>query len=407
MKLIAPTRPLGRREFIALVAMMIATVAYSIDAILPAMGYIVQDLTPEAPVHAQHVVPFFVIGLGVGTLFSGPLSDAFGRRPVVLGGVILYLIGSVLCWAAPSLETLLLARMIQGLGASGPRVVGLAIIRDQFQGREMAQITSFIMMIFTLVPAIAPSIGAGLIYLGSWHGICASFLVFELIVGLWFYLRQPESLPIESRQTLNPGRLFNAVKEVISHSVVRRVVMIQVCVFGMLFTLLSVAQPLFDVVLGMADTFHLWLGAIAFIAMLGAMLNAKLVMRYGMQRIARSALLFHVFATALYVGALETNIIATTNLAAVFLWMALSFAMVGMVISNLNAVAMEPMGHLAGTASSVITAAGTVGGGILAVQAGHLFHDSQTPVLIAILAMVLVARLLLAGRVFRPEPTLV
>lgn len=198
--------------------MLMATVAFSIDAMLPAMGQIAADLTPQAPVRAQLIVPYFVIGLGVGTFFTGPLSDAFGRRPVVIGGGLLYLLGAMLSWMAPTLETLLVARVLQGLGAAGARVVAMAIIRDRFSGREMAQVTSFVIMIFTLVPALAPTIGAGLIWAFGWHGISAAFLVFAIAIGLWFFLRQPETLRPEDRRALQLLPLLGAMGEVLAPS---------------------------------------------------------------------------------------------------------------------------------------------------------------------------------------------
>lgn len=404
MSIPLPTAPLGRREFIALVAMLMAIVAFTIDSMLPAMGLIAEDLTPDAPVRAQLIVPFFVIGLGIGTFFTGPLSDAFGRRPVVIVGGMIYLLGSLLCWMAPSLELLLAARALQGLGASGARVVALAIVRDRYSGREMAQITSFVIMVFTLVPAVAPTMGAGLIWLFGWHGISASFLVFAIAVGLWFYARQPETLRAEDRRKLRLNNLAAAVSEVLANALVRRVVLVQICVFGMLFTLLAVSQPVFDLVMGQAAQFHIWFGAVALVAMAGAMLNAKIVVRFGMERIARLVLWVHVAGTLVYIFALQSDAVALADPIPFFLWLSLSFSSVSMVVGNLNAIALQPMGHLAGTASSVVTAASTVGAGVLAIPASGLFHDSQTPVLWAILAMILVARVLMMGRLFRPEP---
>lgn len=364
------------------------------------MGQIAADLTPQAPVRAQLIVPYFVIGLGVGTFFTGPLSDAFGRRPVVIGGGLLYLLGAMLSWMAPTLETLLVARVLQGLGAAGARVVAMAIIRDRFSGREMAQVTSFVIMIFTLVPALAPTIGAGLIWAFGWHGISAAFLVFAIAIGLWFFLRQPETLRPEDRRALQLLPLLGAMGEVLAHPLVRRVVLVQVCVFGMLFTLLAVAQPIFDVVMNRASSFHFWFGAVAFVSMSASMLNARIVVRFGMEQIARVALWLHIAGTLCYLGALQTGLLADTALLPFFLWLAMSFSAVALVAGNLNAVALQPMGHLAGTASSVITAASTVGAGLLAIPASGLFHTSQVPVLWAILVMMLAARLLMMGRLF-------
>lgn len=180
--------------------------------------------------------------------------------------------------------------------------------------------------------------------------------------------------------------------------------MVQICVFGMLFTLLAVSQPVFDVVMGRAQSFHLWFGAVAFVAMAGAMLNARIVLRFGMEKIARLVLWVHVAGTLAYLLALQSGAVALSAPLPFFLWLSLSFASVSMVVGNLNAIALQPMGHLAGTASSVVTAASTVGAGLLAIPASGLFHASQVPVLWAVLAMMLLARLLMAGRLFHTTP---
>ncbi|NVK58951.1 MAG: MFS transporter, partial [Rhodobacteraceae bacterium] len=161
----------GRPEFIAMLAMLFATIAFSIDAMLPALPEIGAELTPDDVNRAQLVVTSFVLGMGIGTFFTGPLSDTFGRKPVVLAGATLYVVMSLVAAQEDSLELLLVARLFQGLGAAGPRVVALAIVRDLHSGREMARIMSFVMMIFTIFPALAPSMGAVIIDLSSWRGI--------------------------------------------------------------------------------------------------------------------------------------------------------------------------------------------------------------------------------------------
>ncbi|WP_372833859.1 MFS transporter, partial [Puniceibacterium confluentis] len=150
---------MSRVEFIALIAMLFATIAFSIDSMLPALPEIGAALSPGNLNRVQLVITSFVLGMGIGTFFTGPLSDTFGRKPVVLCGAILYIVASLVAARAQSLEVLLAARVVQGLGAAGPRVVALAIIRDLYQGRGMARIMSFVMIVFTLVPAIAPSMG--------------------------------------------------------------------------------------------------------------------------------------------------------------------------------------------------------------------------------------------------------
>ena len=166
-----PTRRLSQPEFIAMIAAAMALTAFSIDSMLPALPEIAQALTPDGPNRAQLVLTSFVLGMGIGTIFTGPLSDSFGRKPVILGGALLYVIGATLAGQAESLETMLASRIIQGLGVAGPRVVAIAIVRDLYQGRPMASIMSYAMMIFTLVPAVAPLLGSYIIVSFGWRAV--------------------------------------------------------------------------------------------------------------------------------------------------------------------------------------------------------------------------------------------
>ncbi|MEX0278810.1 MAG: MFS transporter, partial [Ruegeria sp.] len=193
------TNRMSKGEFIALIAMMFATIAFSIDAMLPALPEIGAQLSPDDTNKAQLILTSFVLGMGIGTFFTGPISDAVGRKPVIYGGAALYILASAIAWASSSLELVLAARILQGLGAAGPRVVAMAIIRDLYAGREMARIISIAMMIFTLVPAIAPMMGAGVIALVGWRGIFVCFILFAIIILIWMTLRLPESLAPENR----------------------------------------------------------------------------------------------------------------------------------------------------------------------------------------------------------------
>jgi DHA1 family bicyclomycin/chloramphenicol resistance-like MFS transporter len=204
---VTPQKRLSQAEFIALMGTIFATVAFSIDAMLPALPEIAAELTPEDANRAQLILTSFVLGMGIGTLVVGPISDALGRKRVILMGAALYLLGAGLALIAPSLEMILLARVIQGLGAAGPRVVSLAMIRDLYAGRAMAQIVSYAMLIFTLFPAVAPLIGAAIIAGFGWRAIFVAFLIFSVVSVGWLTLRQPETLAPEARRPLRAARL--------------------------------------------------------------------------------------------------------------------------------------------------------------------------------------------------------
>ena len=390
---------LPRAEFVALMAMLFATIAFSIDAMLPALPEIAMELTPETPNRAQLIITSFVLGMGIGTLFTGPLSDAFGRKPVIIGGAALYCVGAALAWTGESLELVLAARAIQGLGAAGPRVVALAIIRDLYEGRQMAQLMSFVMLVFTLVPAMAPAIGAAIIWGFGWREIFACFILFSLITALWLAVRQPETLPAPRRRPFRPRVLWAGIVEVVTHRQVMLVIAALSFTFGCLFGVLSSTQPIFDVTFGQAAEFHWWFMLIALIAATGSILNARVVMVLGMRRVAGLAFLAQAVLSAAMVGlSLAANWEAGWAFAVYVGWTAGVFFMVGLTIGNLNALAMVPMGHIAGMAASIIGSIATVLGVAIAVPVGLAFDGTPLPaalgVLICCVASYLIIRML-------------
>lgn len=375
----------GRAELIALMAILAATVAFSIDAMLPALPEMAATLTPEAPNRAQLVVTLFVFGLGLGTLFAGPLSDTFGRRPLVLAGAALYILSAALAARAESLEMLLAARALQGVGAAGPRVVVMAIIRDLYAGRQMAQVISFVMMVFALVPAVAPSIGAVMLTAGGWPLIFWAFVAFSGISGVWFWLRLPETLPRAARRPFRIDALMSAVGEMVSHPVVRLSILVQSLVFAMLFATISSVQPIYDVLFGRAESFPIWMGVTALMSASGSVLNAMLVMRLGMRRLVSLMLQVQIGASGLLLGLQLAGLSGDALFAAFLLWQILAFFQAGLTIGNLNAIAMAPMGHIAGMAASIIGAISTVAAVILAVPVGLLFDGTALPLTTGVL----------------------
>ena len=375
-----PTRRLSQPEFIAMIAAAMALTAFSIDSMLPALPEIAQALTPDAPNRAQLVLTSFVLGMGIGTIFTGPLSDSFGRKPVILGGALLYVIGATLAGQAESLETMLASRIIQGLGVAGPRVVAIAIVRDLYQGRPMASIMSYAMMIFTLVPAVAPLLGSYIIVSFGWRAVFYSFVLFATLVIGWMMIRQPETLPLEARRPFRPTAIVAATKECFSHKVFTLSTLLQVLSFGMLFGCLSSTQQIFETSFGRADTFPRWFALIALIAGTASILYARLVVRLGMQRMISVGFGMQIFFS---VAVLIAGFFATVPFALYVLWTTSLFFMAGLVIGNLNALAMEPVGHIAGLAASVIGAVATVLGAAIAAPIGLAFDGTPLPLAIA------------------------
>lgn len=371
-------------EFIALIAMLFAIIAFSIDSMLPALPLIGAELSPADPNRAQLIVIAFVLGMGAATLVTGPMSDAWGRKPVILGGAALYVLGAFLAWAAPTLELLLLARFVQGLGAAGPRVVGMAIVRDLYGGREMARILSFVMLVFMLVPAVAPLIGSLIIAAAGWRALFGAFVLFAALATLWLALRLPESLPVAARRAMRPSVINHAVVEVLKHPVVRLSIMAQTMGYVLLFSTISLIQPVFDQVFDRASSFPLWFAGMAVVSGSASILNAALVMRLGMQRLAAAAfggqVILSSIMTLVWLGGLRGD----AMFAVYVVWQCTVLFQSGLTVGNLNAIAMEPMAHIAGTAASVIGAISTVAGALIAAPIALAFNGTPLPMTLGV-----------------------
>jgi MFS transporter, DHA1 family, multidrug resistance protein len=375
-----PRIPQG--EFIALIAALFATIAISIDAMLPAMPSIAAALSPDAPNRAQLVVTSFVFGMGIGTLFAGPLADRFGRKYVIMAGGGLYMLASLACYFAGSLDALLIARVIQGIGAAAPRTVSMALMRDLYKGREMARIMSFVMMVFIMVPAVAPLMGQGVIALAGWHAIFLVYVGFAVLTLVWLGLRQPETLTPENRRSLSLPSLWVATKELLSHRIVLVSIAAQTLTLAALFATLSSMQGIFDQRFDRAASFPLWFAFIAVGSTLGSILNARVVMRMGMRRVVS---LTYAGVLVLTFGLLVINKLGLMPEMLAFpahlLWSIVLFAMMGLSMGNLNALAMEPVGHIAGLAASVTSAISTVISVALAVPVGQAFDGTALPLM--------------------------
>ncbi|UWR05825.1 multidrug effflux MFS transporter [Ruegeria sp. B32] len=382
---------ISKAEFIALIAMMFATIAFSIDSMLPALPEIGAQLSPDDVNRAQLILTSFVLGMGIGTFFTGPISDAVGRRPVIFAGAAVYILASAVAWASSSLELVLAARVVQGLGAAGPRVVAMAIIRDLFSGREMARIVSIAMMIFTLVPAIAPMAGAAVIAFAGWRGVFMSFILFALVIIVWMGFRLPESLAPENRRPFRLPLMVDAVKEMFAHPTVRLSIFVQTLCMGMLFTMLTMVQPVYDVIHDRADSFPFWFGFVALMSGSASLLNAAVVVRVGMRRMVTWALAGQILITSLVIALNMSNLSSQASFALFVFWQTTVFFMAGVTMGNLNAIAMEPMGHIAGMAASVIGSISTVLAAAIAAPVGLLFDGTLGPLSIGILIMCVLA----------------
>ena len=279
---------------------------------------------------------------------------------------------------------MLAARIVMGLGAAGPRVGAMAMTRDLYAGRDMARIISFIMVVFSLAPALAPTIGHYIIEGFGWRGIFLAFAIFTALNVVWLGLRQPETLAPEVRRPLKLSSVIAATKEMFAHRTARLSIFIQTLTFGMLFTILSSTQQVFDQTFGQGDTFHLWFAGIAVVAATGSVLNARLVGRLGMRAIVKGMYTAQIGISATMVVITLADLPYAIAFGSYVAWVTANFFQAGLTIGNLNALAMEEMGHIAGLAASVISAVSTIGAVTLAVPAAMAFNGTPLPMAMAV-----------------------
>jgi len=358
-------------------AMLVATVALSTDGILPALTMIANDMTPDDHNRAQFVLSFFVVGMAAGTFVMGPLSDSFGRKRVIYSGAVMYIFCALICATTDNYTLLLLARIGQGIGAAAPRVVAQALIRDFYQGREMARISSFVMIIFASVPALAPLLGSFVMLAFEWQAIFGLFILFVAISTIWMAVRIDESVPAHKRIPFRLSTISAAVKEVLKYSVIVTSIIGLIFAYCILFVAIFLVQPVFDQVYDRSASFPYWFALIAILSASSSFLNSQLVGRLGMSALINAA--FRVQAALSiamlllwYIGVLQDTI----GFAFFVTWIFSLFFMAGMTIGNLTALAMEPVGHIAGTAASVISALATIGSVIFAAILGQFFDGT-------------------------------
>ena len=383
-----------QREFVVMMAMLFASIALSIDAMLPALPAIAAEMSPGAENRVQLVIGLFFAGMGFGTLVAGPVSDAIGRKLTLLICAATFLVGAALCAVSPSLNWLLAARFLQGLGASGPRSVGMAMVRDLHKGRDMARIVSLVMMIFALVPAVAPLMGQAILLIGNWRLIFVAFIVFATFANLWVALRQPETLAPAARRRLSPGLLLAAARELVSHRLALISVLCQSLSLACLVATLSSQQGIFDQHFGRAASFPAWFAVIALCSILGSFVNSRMVVRIGMRGMVIWTYGGQLALTAVVLGLTVLGLMPEAlAFPAHILWSIGIFAMMGLTMGNLNAMAMEDLGHIAGFAASVITATSTVLSVLIAVPVGLAFNGTAVPLMtgVALFAALAVA----------------
>jgi len=377
-------------RFVGMVALLFSLVAMSIDSMLPALGQIASDLNAHSPNSRQHVLTAFFAGLTVGQLIYGPVSDSTGRKPAIIAGIALFVVGGLMCSFASSYEMMIAGRLIQGFGAAGPRIVSAAMVRDLYEGRSMARVMSFVMAIFILVPILAPGIGQIILLFGDWRLIFLVLVAVAVLALIWISFGQRETLPEERRSPFAAGPILRASLECVRSPVTMGYSLATGFIFGAFICYLGTAQQIFQEQYNLGRLFAVFFGVLAASIGIASIVNARLVMRFGMRKLSKLALRA---ACVLSAGFLVVVVILGGHPP---FWMFMAYMFVnfffcGLLFGNYNALAMEPMGRIAGVASAIIGSLTSLVALVCGTIIGQLYDGTIIPLVAGFAALALCA----------------
>lgn len=341
--------PIGRFELVIMMASLMALNALAIDVMLPALGLISDDLQLTDPNDRQWIVTSYLYGMAIGSIIYGSLADRYGRKPVLAVTISIYIIFGGLCAFTSDFDMLLLARFIQGLAASAMGVLVNSIIRDRYEGDDMARNMSTIMMVFMLVPITAPILGQIILFFAEWHVIFLVLSVIGAALMAWVMIRLPETLKPENITPIAFGSVTSAWRSVLFHRNAFGHVLASGLMMAPLFAFIASAQQIFFDTFGAGDIFVYIFAANAGAMSLGNFVNSRIVMRFGARRVSQTALMTFIAIAILHMGVIYAGF---SNLVSFVLLFVPCLAMVGLTGANFSSIAMQPFGKVAGVASS-------------------------------------------------------
>jgi DHA1 family bicyclomycin/chloramphenicol resistance-like MFS transporter len=370
-------QPALKIEFVAIMALLMSLVALSIDGILPALAVIGNDLGVKSTKDHQLLITMIFLGLGFGQLIFGPLSDSFGRKPIIYVGFLMFAVASVICVNTNSYEVLITGRILQGIGLASPRTLSIAMIRDSYEGDYMAKVMSFIVMIFILIPIIAPTLGQFLMLTYNWQAIFNVQLGLGILVIFWFWKRQPETLADSNRIPFRSATLKSGFIEFFKQQQAVAFTLISGFITGSFMVYLSTSQYIFEVQYGLGEDFPLIFASLAVGVGFATYLNGVFVVRVGMKRIALVSLIFYTLSALIYVLMFFNK--ENPPLWILLIFFSIQFTSVGFLFGNLRALAMQPIGHIAGVGAAINGFVSTVMGVIIASVIGAYISTTVWP----------------------------
>jgi len=371
---------LSQFEFVALMAFLMSIVALAIDAILPALDDIGAHVGITHSKDNQLLITMIFMGLGIGQLLFGPLSDSLGRKPIVFMGIGVFIIASYMCIYAATLEMMIAGRILQGIGLSAPRTISIAIVRDSYSGDYMARIMSFITVVFLLVPIIAPALGKFVLDHYNWQTIFYIQLVFSIIVSIWFWIRQPETLLRSQRIGLTSHIFSDGFKELMKYKRTIGYTFISGFITGSFMVYLSTAPQIFQIQYDLKEQFPYIFAVLAISVGSATFLNGTLVLKYGMEKLVTVSLWGFFIVSIAYLGLYYNS--PNPNVIILLVFFGLQFFAIGFLFGNLRALAMEPVGHIAGIAAAITGFISTMMAVPISAIVGKFVNDTALPLFI-------------------------
>ena len=380
-------------EFIVIMAALMSLVSLAIDALLPAMTNIGDTIGITDATNNQLLITMIFLGLGFGQLISGPLSDSYGRKPIIYIGFIVFAFASLICVFSTSLEMMIVGRILQGIGLSAPRTISIAMIRDRFSGNYMAKVMSFVVAIFILVPVVAPALGKIMLDLYGWQSIFYSQLLFGLAVMLWLWKRQPETLKKENKRDFKLVLLIAGLKEFIKHKNAVIFTFFSGCITGSFMVYLSASQLIFEQQYNLKDEFPFIFAGIALFIGIATFLNGTFVVRLGMFKLVSIFTFIFTLIPFVYIFLYsgETN----PSIYVLVTFFGLQFFAIAFLFGNTRALAMEPIGHIAGIGAAINGFVSTIMAVPIATLIGSFINTTALPLFIGFFVCGVIALLLI------------